>query len=189
MIDFTPLAQVRSVLLPYMAAIVSAFRFSLMVNSQNHNYYRSNVSNRTLFGGIDDIVYARARELFADVPEVTVSDHDGQNYISVADRIALRVKHFDRNFRPKNVRTAHNKLWTNGDTLPGFGLVERPDLGYRMDSLGIEVQDAFVGLRLDDNLLWLWQIFGEEIDNPHAQLTFLPGSGFQPNFVYDHFGG
>ena len=187
MIDFTPLARTRSVLLPYIATIVGAFRFSLMVNAQNHNYYRTNINNRTFFSGIGDIAYARARELFADVPEVAVKEHSGQSYISVADQIALRVKHFDRNFRPKNARTEHNKQWTNGDMLPGFGTEERPDFGYRMDSLGIDVQDAFVALRLDDNLVWLWQVFGDEIDPPFPQLTLSSGSGSESNFAYDYF--
>ena len=101
MIDFTPLTRVRSVLLPYMADLVAAFRFSLMVNAQNHNYYLTNIGPGTLYGGIDEIMYARARELFANVPGVTVDKHSGQNFISVADQIVLRVKHFDRNFRPK----------------------------------------------------------------------------------------
>ena len=172
-----------------MGGIVSAFRFSLMVNMQNHNFYQSNISNRTLFGGIDEIAYARARELFSDVPEVIISDDKGQSYISVADQIVLRIKHFDRNFRPKNAPTAHNRRWINGDMLPGFGRVQRPDFGYRMDPLGIEVQDAFVALRLDDNLLWLWQVLGSELDDPYAQLTLLPGYELEPNFVYDDFRG
>ena len=187
MIDFTPLTRVRSVLLPYMPDIVGAFRFSLMVNAQNHNYYRTNISNRTLFGGIDDIAYSRTREIFADAPEITVGKHKGQDYINVGDQIALRVKHFDRNLQARNTQTTHNRQWTNGGRMPGFGRVERADFGYRMDPLGIEFQDAFVALRLDDNLLWLWQVLGEEIDDPYAQLTLLPGSESDPKFACDHF--
>ena len=188
MLDFTPLAHTRPILLPYMATIVGAFRFSLMVNAQNHNYYRTNIDNGTLYSGIGDIAYARARELFADVPEVEVKEHGGQSYISVADQIALRFKHFDRNFRPRNARTEHNKQWTSGVMMPGFGAEGRPDFGYRMDPLGIDVQDAFVAMRLHDNLVWLWQVFGDEIDPPFAQLTLLPGPMPEPNFAYDYFG-
>ena len=70
-----------------------------------------------------------------------------------------------------------------------MAIAERTDFGYRMDPLGIEVQDAFVALRVDDNLLWLWQVFGDQIESPTAQLTL--GAGYrvsQPNFAYDHFG-
>jgi hypothetical protein len=188
MIDFTPLTRVRSVLLPYMPDIVGAFRFSLMVNDQNHNYYRSNISNKTLFSGIDDIAYSRTREIFSDVPDISVGKDKGQDYINVGGEIALRVKHFDRNLRARNTQTTHNRQWTNGGRMPGVGNAERADFGYRMDPLGIEFQDAFVALRLHDNLLWLWQVLGDEIDEPYAQLTLSPGSGSEPKFAYDYFG-
>ena len=190
MIDFTPLPHVRSVLLPYMADLVAAFNFSLMVNAQNHNYYRTNISHGTLFGGIYEIMYARTRELFANVSEVTVDKHLGQNFISVADQVVLRVKHFNRNFRPSNARTAHNRDWVNQYPLldPLLGIV-RPDFGYRMDPLGIEIQDAFVALRVEDNLIWLWQVLGDQIATPPAQLTLAPKNRVSvPNFAIDNFG-
>ena len=190
MIDFSPLSRARSVLLPYMPDLVAAFRFSLMVNAQNHNYYLTNIGPGTFFGGIDEIVYARARELFANVPEVTVDTHSGQNFISLADQFVLRVKRFDRNLRPNNARTAHNRNWTNQYSLPGMIEAERPDFGYRMDPLGIEVRDAFIALRVDDNLLWLWQVLGDQITTPTAQLTLAPEYHLsEPQFAYDNFGG
>lgn len=189
MIDHIRLAQVRSVLLPHMANLVAAFRFSVMVNNQNHNYYLTNIGAGTLFGGIDEVVYARVRELFANKQEVVVDKHSGQNFIRVADRIVLRVKHFDRNFHPRNARTRHNTQWVNQYPMPGMPQAERLDFGYRMDALGIDVQDAFVALRTGRNLLWIWQVLGEQISTPTTQLTLRPGYRLsEPNFAYDDFG-
>jgi hypothetical protein len=172
-----------------MEQLISAFRFAVMVNERNHNFFLTNVSNGTLFGGIDEMTYAAAKAQFSDVAEVVIGKESNQNFINVNQEVVLRVKHFDRSFRTRNAKTRHNSRWEQQGQLFPLPPVERLDFGYRSDPLGIEIQDAFVALRVRSNLLWLWQVLGDEIQDPWAQYSLTPVVREQePKYLYDNFG-
>ncbi len=186
--QFMTLPQARTILLPYMERLVLAFRYSLMVHGQQPNFYLTNASPGIIFGAIDEMAYAAARQQFGDELEVVVDQHIGQNYIRFGNAVVIRVKHFDRNFRTRNARTKHNRMWVSQGAFPDMPPGARLDFGYRWDSLGIEFQDAFIALHYHEHLLWLWQVLGTEIRKPWAQLTLTPAyQTAEPTFFYDDF--
>ena len=54
--------------------------------------------------------------------------------------------------------------WIYPYALPGIPPVGRTQLGYRLDPTGALLRDAFLTLPYGNENLWVWQVWGVEID-------------------------
>ena len=120
-----------------------------------------------------------------DDPSIILSEDQLQKFLVIDERVILRFKLIDRNFASRNYPTIRANQWRLQYSLPSLPQCERLEMGYRLDITGTEVQDAFIILRYGDTILWLWQIWGDKIDNFEVQLKLGPKTGPEP-MVFDY---
>ena len=132
--------------------------------------------------------YYFAKLALCDDPDITWGIDQGQRFLVIDERIILRFKLIDRNFESKNYPTKRASQLRLQYPLKGLPEYEWLEVGYRLDITGTVLQDAFVLLRIGNQIPWLWQIGGNQIDEFPVQLPLRPPATPEPYvFKFDSF--
>ena len=166
MIPINPtLAEARSLLSGrYMALMVEALNESIgevrkltpPISLALNDSARAHVINCTWY----ELVTTGAIGL----PGVVRGNNQNQEFFVIEEAVLVRHKLFDNNLTARNYPTRRAMRWVYPYPLEGIPPIGRVQLGYRLDPTGILLRDAFLVLPYGDRNLWVWQVWGVEID-------------------------
>lgn len=110
--------------------------------------------------------YGHCVRHFAADPGVSLKDSQGQRYLDIDGQVWVRIKLINRFHLSTNAPTRHSRLWNTQLPLedPSLPHVERLELGYIPDPFWTRIDRAYILLRVDKRVVWLWQIWGARDD-------------------------
>lgn len=117
---------------------------------------RAHVINRTWYQLVTEKAFA--------YPGIHRGTYQNQEFFIVEESLLVRHKLFDNNLNSKNYPTDRAQKWVYPYTLPGIPPIGRLQFGYRLDPTGALLRDAFLVLPYGNQNLWVWQVWGSEID-------------------------
>ena len=146
------------------------------------------LSKSTRASIINDYWYYFTNQQLGGKAGISVQEELYQRFLVIDDQLIVRFKLVDRNLRSKNYPTPASKDWNNQPPLQGIPSLSRCELGYRLTLTGTAIEDAFLLLRSGEKLLWVWQVFGSQIDTFPIQLPFPnPGQPQPAVFAYTDY--
>jgi hypothetical protein len=189
MSDWPPigLEEARKILKPRMPQLADALRDSMSQFNEFPPVAAMAFDDPTKWMCMNRLWYFAAQTRLTGVPGVVFDVHKLQRYVMFDERCLVRHKHFDDGMLARNYPTAHNRLWMRQGSLDGILPVGRLDFGYRLDVTGTRVQDAFITLPYERVNLWVWQIWGEEVDTFAIPQPLFPRQPSETLFAYDDY--
>ena len=146
------------------------------------------VSEATRGHIINDAWYQRAGHHLVGDAGVVLKDNGSRHrkYFLIDDLYAIRLKHVDAGYRPRNYHTARADAWNTQMRFPTIPDVPRLDLCYRLDLTGTLIEDAILQYSQGDETIWRWQVCGQPVTEFAAVPSDLMG---RDAFVYDDYSG
>ena len=186
---YITLPKAQSLLNPHwVPAFVRALRNSLHVWNTTLSQSQLVLSKSTRASIINDYWYYFTNQQLGGKAGISVQEERYQRFLVIDDQLIVRFKLVDRNLRSKNYPTPASKDWNNQLPLQGIPSLSRCELGYRLTLTGTAIEDAFLLLRSGEKLLWVWQVFGSQIDTFPIQLPFPnPGQPQPAVFAYTDY--
>lgn len=109
-------------------------------------------------------------------------EKNGQRATLVIDKsLVLRLKHVNDAYRSRNYPTRRNLAWNDQVHFPSIPPIPRLDFRYRMDLIGVAVEDAMVTFGHGMHCSWRWQVWGY----PVSEFAAVPRDMFGRT-VYSH---
>lgn len=183
---YITLPKAQSLLQPdRVPAFVRALKNSMHVWNTTLSQSQLVLSSSTRAGVINDYWYYFANQQLGGKAGISVQQEQLQRFLVVDDQLIVRFKLVDQNLRSRNYPTSMSKNWNNQLPLKGIPSLSRCEFGYRLTLTGTAIEDAFLLLRSGEKLLWVWQVFGSQIDTIPIQLPFPSPGQPQPSvFAY-----
>lgn len=173
------LTDAKQILMPHMPRLLTSMTdaFDLWWSESGYGRFHDAHDKSGRAKIISDQFYYHAKNALAGEPSVDFQEHGLQKYMLFDDRLIVRFKHLKRDFTTANYPTAQAKAWLSQGTLPGLPTHARVTFGYRLDELGIRINDAFVVLPNGDSQSvndWVWQVLGDRIAEDDVTIHVLP---------------
>ena len=168
---------------PYLVDVLLDFLDD--VNAPGVVAIRRPMGGRSFSSMLADYFYSRMEQAPEHGSRFEYRDNRGQHHISFEDRLNIRVKKLDRKHLSSNLKTIHAMLWNGPGTLEGMGPVPRLELGYHLDALMNRYDSIHVLQRIDDEVEWRVQVYGERTDTFDIEQPRLNGMG-QTSKVYQY---
>ena len=147
------------------------------VNAPGVVAIRRPMSGRSFSSMLADYFYSRMEEAPEHGSRFEHRDNKGQHHIAFEEKLNIRVKKLDRKHLSSNLKTFHAVQWNGPGTLEGMGPVPRLELGYHVDALMNRYDSIHVLQRIDDEVEWRVQIYGERTDTFDIVQPRLEGMG------------
>ena len=160
---------------PYLVDVLLDFLDD--VNAPGVVAIRRPMSGRSFSSMLADYFYSKMEQAPDHGSRFEHRDNRGQHHISFEDRVNIRVKKLDRKHLSSNLKTIHAMLWNGPGTLEDMGPVPRLELGYHLDALMNRYDSIHVLQRIDDEVEWRVQIYGERTDTFDIEQPRLSGMG------------
>ena len=152
MVDFDPLItlpRAREILLPHTPhlnnSLAQAFSACRSVPDQLH----SALSESTRASMLNDVFYEKMISNSSDDSGFTFRQKGNQKFLHFDDvdaPIIVRFKLFNKDLISSNFPTKTALNWTAQRSIPGIPAGVRLTYGYRLDILGVRIDDAFIVL-------------------------------------------
>ena len=162
--QFISLPEAREILAPRLPAFANALGIAVRTWATGLSQYHRVLDESARAIIINQIWNTTVRSLLYDDTGVKFLKVSGQRFLYIDERISLRFKLVDTLYLSKNYPTSRALAWNRQLTLPGIPRAGRVELGYIPDLTGTDIKCACVLLRVDDTVVWLWQIWGVRDD-------------------------
>ena len=115
---------------------------------------------------LNSFLYGNSRRRFAEDPGVEFKDLNQQRYLVMDAKVWLRFKLLKSDHLSRNLPTRQSLLWNAQLPLAGSTIqrLDRLELGYMPDALWTGIDKAYILLRVQNKVVWLWQIWGPRDD-------------------------
>ena len=180
----------KSVLIPRMPALANALgmAFHTWVHGSPAQLAILDETARAVC--ISQYWYEYVRRNCSKDTQVTFHDVQNQRFVFVDDSypIILRIKQVSDSYLSKNAPTHRSLGWNRQIQLDGIPPGFRLELGYIPDLTGTTVSRACILFRLQNNVIWHWQIWGVQ-DTTLASAVRPNGTNMLGDvvFTYDDF--
>ena len=176
------LPDAQSILEPSMPRLVEAMVESWRVWREDYRAQHVVLDETTRAMIVNRNWYWNVAQKVGEADGVRFGDDNHQRFVVVKDTLIMRFKFLGRQLEAHNYPTPRAQDWERQTSLPDFPRVARLNFGYRLDSTGTRIKDAFVTLPngikdvVND---WVWQIWGSPLDRDTfgIQLRFPPKLG------------
>ena len=108
--------------------------------------------------------YSISAEALRDDSGVKLVNNYERHCFEIDGEFALRFKHLNSKYRPRNNSNFRSRAWVYQLNLPDLPPMPRLDFGYRLDLTGTIVETAMIMLCVGKEPSWRWQIWGDPID-------------------------
>ena len=156
---------------PRIKALVTAAEETLDHWNERYGSGEGVLEEATRSSVFADWWYRYASGHLRDDVGVSLGDDQRQRFFSVespAAQVLIRIKHLpERVYLSRNYRTRHAREWNAQIPMPGIPQCARLEFGYRLDNTGTRLKMACVLLRVENRVIWIWQVLGERV-NPFA---------------------
>jgi hypothetical protein len=182
------LEETRPIVAPRMEFFAKAL--ARTIKAWNEDYVPAQMILDTTARAIilNQVWYHYASEELAGDTGVIRERNQNQRYFIIDERVIVRFKLLDNNFRARNYPTERAMDWVRQLPLMGLPRCERLHLGYRLDLTGNAIKDAFLTLPNGISNDWVWQIWGDPVDIFNIQLPLRePGVPSPVVYRYDDY--
>ncbi len=193
MVDFGPLItlpRAREILLPHIShlntSLAQAFSACRSVPGQLH----SALSDSTRASMLNDVFYETVRSELSGDSGFTFRQNGNQKFLFLDDGDTpsiVRFKLLDKNLMSSNFPTRTSLNWTAQRPIPGIPTGVRLTYGYRLDILGVRIDDVFVVLPIGGHVVndWVWQVWGNPIQTETFGVQSRLNTGTQILYAHD----
>ncbi|WP_162247148.1 hypothetical protein [Rhizobacter sp. Root404] len=130
---------------------------------------------RTRASAVHDHMVLRAREAFASMPHAKCIDHSGLFIVLLYDRIALRFKKLDDEFRSSNIPTQQSLDFVRQESeLPGIKTMMNLQAGYRLNRLQTDLEGVYVACPRGAENLWIKELPIVKMASSASVISFPP---------------
>lgn len=157
------LGDAQNVLQPRIADFAKALKTAIQTWNHPFGAYHHILDEFARGVVIGQLWYAESAQALTSDPGVRLKKNGERAYFILDGAVALRFKHLDSEYRPRNSLTDRGRAWSHQMNFPGIPRVPRLDFGYRMDLTGTVAETAFVMLNSGDDSRWRWQIWGHPV--------------------------
>ncbi len=190
MLPHIALPEARHTLEPRMSILTSVLRTSVAAYNARPTAWQFSLDKKARALLLNRLWYFQvAQALHNDTGILLVPNH-GESYFVIDEALVLRFKHLGGDLLSKNYQTERMRHWNRQLRMEGIPPWNRLEFGYRLDITGTTIRDAFVLLREDKRLLWIWQVMGLPISTFAAQTALPLTSSIQGNsqlFAYSNY--
>lgn len=120
------------------------------------------VSTTARAAAVHDFQVRRAARYFETQPRCHVLDRDGLVLFIVGDRIAIRLKKFNDQFRSENQPTKQVRDFRAQQALPGIRAAHHIEAGYKLDRFQQEIEWIGLVCPNNDGIFWQTEITAQE---------------------------
>ena len=192
MVEFDPfisLLRAREILLPRIPHLNNSLAEAFSVYQEVFAQLHSTLTESTRASILNDVFYEKAISNLSNDAVSTFGKKGNQKFLRFDDDdapIVIRFKLLDKYLMSSNFPTKTALDWMAQRPIPGIPVGVRLTYGYRLDILGLRIEDAFVVLPTGRHVVndWIWQVWG----NPIHSRTFAAQSRLNtlPQVVYAH---
>ena len=123
---------------------------------------KTNLKARTSASLIHDFIQIRAREKFANEPNIKVDEFNGMFGLLISKRLFVRFKKLTPEMKASNVSTDQIELFNKQQLeIPGTEQVTMLTAGYVPDATWTIIQSIVLTCKINDELKWHKDLHGE----------------------------
>ena len=170
--QFITLHQTQQLLTSRVPSFASVLKLSMLELFASTPMQLIDMSATNKAANLCSYFYGNATRRFAVDPGVEFKDMNQQRYLVVDGQVWLRFKLLKSDHLSRNLPTRQSLLWNAQLPLEGpiIPRLDRLELGYMPDALWTGIDKAYILLRVQKKVVWLWQIWGPRDDVfPYSQ--------------------
>ena len=139
---------------------------------------------------LNDVFYEKMISNSSDDSGFTFRQKGNQKFLHFDDvdaPIIVRFKLFNKDLISSNFPTKTALNWTAQRSIPGIPAGVRLTYGYRLDILGVRIDDAFIVLPTGGHIVndWIWQVWGNPIQTETFGIQSRLNTGRQVLYAHD----